>query len=109
MKAIKHFFKKYYWRITKGYTCCDFASPNYWIAKKIEPILRDMATTELSSYDPEFNSTEEWQKVILKMADGFKATLLLDESFSVKETKKLHKQQEEGLKMFAKYFSSLWI
>jgi hypothetical protein len=104
---MKHKLEKIWWKITKGFTCCDAYGANYWIAKKIEPILRNMLS-HTYSYPPSL-TIDDWRQILKDIADGFAAFIELEENFDLKTEKKLHIKVNKGLRLFNKYFYNLWI
>jgi hypothetical protein len=56
-------------------------------------------------------TSKRWDEILDKMVEGFKAAYLLSNmeyDSSTDEESQLKKQEEVGLKLFARHFGSLW-
>jgi hypothetical protein len=112
---VRQILVDWYWLIKFGYRPVDLWGADYWIAKKIEPIIRHLSVTDqLMGYPCSLSSQEEWREILTAIADGFQAVLDEDdlEAEDWKEYKakseELWEKQEKGLQLFAKYFRHLW-
>jgi hypothetical protein len=90
------------------------------VAGELTPILIDCLTfykNETSCYPSSLANREEWNKILDDIILGFKARKEIDFLFQkefktdddlLKEYRKLEKIKIRGMKLFSKYYDSLW-
>ena len=90
-------------RVRSGYSTYDFWNfCDYMAWVNISALKR--FKEEGMGYPATLESVEEWNEILDKMIAGFKAHLELNET----HTPELLTIKDEGLKLYAEHFSSLW-
>lgn len=100
----------YFWqRGTRGYADCDIWSLDMYLSQWLPSALNSMKG---GPYPIRRGMTSKrWDEILDKMVEGFKAAYLLSNmeyDSSTDEESQLKKQEEVGLKLFARHFGSLW-
>ncbi len=97
-----HFIKNLYLRYRYGAGCCDVFNADYYLAKKILPVLKQF---KKRNYGYPMNLTsEEWDKILEEMIWSFQ--YLVDGEKD--ESPKNWKRAERGYKLFGKWYRNLW-
>lgn len=81
------------------------------LAQYILPRLIKFKELNVNSFPCEFNNIEEWHNVIDKMIFAFDWLLFYHSKkayVSVENYNKNESKYEEGINLFAKYFTDLW-
>jgi len=105
---VKDFFREIRWFIQRGkrgYADCDVWDFNSYLSRVIAAGVRELKNG--TGY-PVGLSPRKWNNVLEKIAIGFEAELLMEDSFLLEEAKKLEKKRKKGMLLFVEYFGSLW-
>jgi len=98
--------KSFIQRGKRGYADQDLWSLDTYLADWLPIAIRDLS--RISHGYPTNLTEKKWNDILEKMARGFEAH---NKQFDLEEDmefKKLKKIEKEGIKLFAKYFDSLW-
>ena len=104
---IKYFIQ----RGRRGYSDRDTWNIDYYLSSWMPQALKKMI-----SYGNGYpgvgaaNTPEKWKVIVKKIAKGFQASYKIGEFEynTLTQKKRLQAVQEEGLKLFTKYFDNLW-
>ena len=87
----------------------DLWSLDITLAKYILPRLIRFKETNINSYPPDFKSVDEWHNVIDKMIKAFEIVVKDDWRYvGHEEAEKKNKEYQDGINLFAEYFTELW-
>lgn len=111
LKDVKHFFRKTWLKLTRGFDCCDtydldgvFAK---YLAKGLTAFLKDTYCY------PSSMTFIEWKEILSKMIWSFKyrcsETYWDDHCDDKKSSLARMEKYQEGLDLFAKHYTHLWI
>lgn len=103
-KQIKWFFQRG-WR---GWADADIWSFDWYLSRVITSGLKHFKKN-LHGHPPDITS-EEWEKILQKIIDGFQAWIEVQEFDSLDTIKldKLVRKASTGRKLFSKWFGNLW-
>lgn len=102
IRRIKNWFKFLWQRNTRGWDDSEVWNLDFTLAKIIAPRLRRFKETK-DGWNPSDMTVEEWETALDKMIAAFE--YFGDDSRWLTENESKH---QEGLDLFAKYFSRLW-
>jgi len=108
LKIFLHKIKNYYLRKKNGAGCCDIYSLYYYLGKKILKPLK-LFRKNLNGFPVAYigkrqMTMKDWENIIDKMIYAFES-IELDE----KGKKVNYKKQQEGFKLFGKWFTHLFL
>ena len=98
-------------RVFRGYSDCDLWNLDIFLAEQILTPLKAWRKLPLHGYDSSCKSREDWMNHIDKMILSFELVstdLDVSHEFTTEDYKIRQRKIEEGLKLFAKHFQSLW-
>lgn len=93
-----------------GYADNDWWSIDYYLSQWMPSAVRKVGAGHGYPGRGEANTPQKWKAICEKIAKGFEASYKISE-YDYKgsmEMQKLQKQQQEGLKLFVRWFDSLW-
>ena len=101
-------------RFHRGWADEDVWSMDHSLAQIIVPMLKELRENNVGY--PHGLTEKKWEDILDKMIVGFQSVLDENEVWIKKLTndqhKKIleteHKKQQEGLKLFARYYRNLW-
>lgn len=94
-------------RLERGFDDTETWNLDYTIASFILPRLKRFK--EVSNGYPGTMTFEEWQDILDKIINAFELKANEDEtSYTIEEDEANCKKIQEGLNLFAKYYSHLW-
>jgi len=113
---IPHEIKWFIQRGKKGYADCDLWDLNSYLTDWLPEALRELAKNSYGCpaglYDnkKKRNQCHKWTKILREMADSFEAggKLMCPLLPTSKRYQKYEKKFNKGMKLFHKYFFSLW-
>lgn len=95
---MKHFIRKIYTKLRYGVSCCERATPYYFLSKQIYKTLREYKK-HMGSY-PANMTKDEWDEILNSMIWSFK--------YFAEDGYEQDDLAQNGLALFAKYFRNLW-
>ena len=98
--SIKRKIRFWYQRRTRGFDDSETFSLDYSLAKLILPRLQRFKQVSIDVLPSEMTS-EEWSEILDKMINAF-------DYYSSKRRWSSTEDHEEGLKLFAQYYTDLW-
>jgi len=108
-KIIQHFCKEIKYFIQRGlygYSNFSVYSLDSYLSEWLPNAVRELK--DKCGY-PCGLTKKKWISILEKIALGFEAHPILQfENIDLKERKRLRKQYDEGMKLFAEYFGHLW-
>lgn len=113
-KRIWHPLVNLWRRYKKGAGCCDVFNADYYLAKKILPVLKEYRRQNDYSYPSELTQ-KEWKQILDDMIWAFQYKVDGEEpvnvngKLDVKASIELEKRAQRGYELFGKYFRNLWI
>lgn len=110
-RKIKDMRRKVQWsyqRVTRGYSDLDSWNLNSFVAGVVAGVVKQMRENGFGY--PADLTEDEWQDILLKIEDGFRAaTDLYEMNYDGrKEADALEATFREGMDLFSKWFHSLW-
>lgn len=107
LNTIKHWYQ----RAKNGYSYQDVWSLDSYLDEMLPKALRELAKVN-NGYPQELESLEEWNDILEEMVQGFEAHKKISElEFDIdnpKEYKELENKFKKGMKLFVRYYGSLW-
>lgn len=98
--------KKPFERLFKGYAKEDLWGLDYYLAKKILPLLKAFRKSKLTGYPPTLKNQKEWLKELDEMIWAFDYIIRTECDWSGKLENE--DRCKKGLEAFGKYFRNLW-
>jgi len=122
IKEIPTKIKWFLQRGKRGYAECDVWSLDgyleEWLPKALKELKENIHGCPCELYDKENkgNECKRWEYILEKMMQGFEASRSLseldffteDDKIDKKKEEELKRKFDEGKKLFAEYFQSLW-
>ena len=93
-----------------GAGCCDVFGADYYMAKKILPVLKTFRKQNNVSHPCDLDSIEDWHKEVDEMIWAFQ-WLIDGEDYEdyKKDGEVMYERQQKGFELFGKRFRQLWI